>query len=66
MEDHLKRALIEVYYAIAEFDQEKAMMIRNGDAKRIEDLETALGTARAALDASLELMKETEAAKASA
>ena len=32
MEDHLKRALIEVYYAIAEFDQEKAMTTATGDA----------------------------------
>ena len=67
MEEHLKRALIEVYYAIAEFDLEKAGLQRNGP-QRAEDLETALGTARAALDLSLKLTEHfgVEAPKASA
>jgi hypothetical protein len=55
MEDHLKRALIEIYYAIAEFEQEKDSLLREGETRRAEDLETALGTARAAVDAALRL-----------
>ncbi len=53
MDKHLERALIETYFAMAEFDQLKSAPDWAGGAEQTEALARALATARSALEAAL-------------
>ncbi len=58
MDKHLERALIETYFAMAEFDQQKFAPGWPGGAADTEALASSLAAARSALEASLRQARE--------
>jgi hypothetical protein len=63
MEKHLERALIELYYALAEFDQAKAAGQWPVEADQAESLFVSLRLARWGLETSLRGLREFGAAE---
>ncbi len=65
MDKHLERALIETYFAIAEFDQQKSTPGWPGNPEETEALAAALRSARAALENAVRLARDMVASGSS-
>jgi hypothetical protein len=58
MDRHLERALIETYFAIAEFDLQKSAPDSPGNPEEQEALTAALRSARTALENAVRLARD--------
>jgi len=58
MEEHLKRALIELYFAIAEFERLQSLTLWQGDRQQAQAMTAALQAARTALESSADWSNE--------
>lgn len=65
MDKHLERALVETYFAIAEFAQLKSAPGWAGETEETEALAVALATARSALEAAVREARDILAGGAS-